>query len=163
MSELSVADLRRLQSVLGEWDEEAIGRLLDDNVVLHVPGRSLLGGVHRGKGAVLRLLAAAREHCLRNLCTTTPTTFSVTDRRVIARSVHRAFVNGNALTYTRTDLYFLEHGRVKDWWVFARPGDAFDAYWSPAGAASTRLNGHSRDASSPASTQPPPPALNAST
>ncbi len=163
MSESDVADLRRLQSVLGEWDEGAIGRLLDEDVVLHVPGKGLLGGTHRGREAVLRLLAAAREHCLHNLCTATPAAFSIRDGRVVALSVHRALVDGNALSYTRTDLYFLEHGRVKEWWVFARPGDAFDAYWSPAGAASTRLNGHSRDASSPASTQPPPPALNAST
>ncbi len=158
-----MADLRRLQSVLGEWDEEVIGRLLDDDVVLHVPGRSLLGGTHRGREAVLRLLAAAREHCLRNPCTTTPTAFSITDGRVTARAVHRAIVNGNALTYTRTDLYFLEHGRVKDWWVFARPSEAFDAYWSPTGSTATNMNGHNHSATSPVSTQPPPPALDALT
>lgn len=121
--------LRRYYAAVAEGDLAAAAALLDPDVVVHVPGRSVNTGDHVGRDAVMTFLAEAsaltegtlefrihdvlgsEEHAV---CLTTYT----------ARRPDRAPLANHLAHVVR-----IEHGRIAESWFHSRNQYEVDAFW----------------------------------
>jgi uncharacterized protein len=110
-------------------DQEPSGAMLAEDVVWHVPGRSVLAGNHRGRDNVLRYFATRRELA--------HATFRIAVRGVLADD-ERAVIfaggevrrDGRTLEWETVGVFRIAGGKIAECWVFPYDQYRFDEIWA---------------------------------
>ena len=108
---------------------EPVERLLADDVVWHVPGRSAIAGDYVGRAAVAEYFRRRRE--------LTGATLEVVDRggveigdTVVRLADGRATIGGRAVEWRTAGVYRVEAGRLREAWLVPLDLAQFDGVWS---------------------------------
>ncbi len=127
--------LRMAYEAQGRGDIEEYLRLLSEDVVFHVPGRSRISGEFHGKDQV-------REH-FREIAALSRGSFRTEIHEVIAGDEHvvglvrgQAERDGRMVELPRVHVWHVRGGKLAELWVHPADQYAFDEYWgteSPAG------------------------------
>lgn len=109
--------VRELYEARARWDLEAVRPLLAEDIRWHEPGGEDYSGDHRGREAVIALLARLRQ-VTGGTFTLEPTGFLVTAEHVVAKirwSARRgaAYAAGNEIA-----VYLIRAGRVAEAWFY---------------------------------------------
>ncbi len=106
-----------------------VARMLADDVVWHVPGRSPLAGEHRGREEVLGYFVRRRDLA--------HTSFRIDVRGVIADDERAVILvggevqhRGETLVWGTVATFRLEDCRVAECWVVPHDQQVFDQIWS---------------------------------
>ncbi|HEY3214405.1 MAG TPA: nuclear transport factor 2 family protein [Actinomycetota bacterium] len=109
-------------------DDASLSALLTEGIVWHVPGRSAISGVYRGKAEVMEYVRHRR-----NLA---DDTFEITVDDVLANDKHgfvfasgRATRQGKVLEWRAHGLYRFENGKIAECWVLPEDQILFDEIW----------------------------------
>jgi uncharacterized protein len=122
--------VRRLYEAVAARDVERLGHLLAPDVTLHIPGTSLVAGVHSGKESVVRLFQAVVQQ--------TEGTFRMDLLEVMANgqyaaTKHRWTAERNARRIEMDNINvfrFDESGLLIERWEFIEDQQAHDEFWS---------------------------------
>src|SRR5215218_8796189 len=113
----------------GGDDTAALGGLLTDDIVWHVPGRSPIAGHYHGHQEVLGYFAARRAHA--------KTTFRVRSRAILAddqRAVQLADGqlerDGQLRTWQTVGVFHITDGKIAECWLVPFDQYLFDELWS---------------------------------
>lgn len=113
-------------------DDAALEVLLSDDVVWHVPGRSAVAGVYRGKIEVMDYIRRRRSLA--------DDTFNITVHDVLANDRHgfviasgRVVRGGREVEWRAHGLYRFEAGKIAECRVLPEDQDRFDEIWSVDG------------------------------
>jgi PPOX class probable F420-dependent enzyme len=113
----------------GGDDTAALGGLLTDNIVWHVPGRSPIAGHYHGHQEVLGYFAARRAHA--------KATFRVRSRAILAddqRAVQLADGqlerDGQLRTWQTVGVFHIADGKIAECWLVPFDQYLFDELWS---------------------------------
>jgi hypothetical protein len=110
---------------------EPVVELLAEDVVWHVPGRSLIAGEHRGVEAVLEYFARRRE--LAGATMTMRPGEVLADEEVVVQLVDgTASFGGEEVGWRTVGVYRLEEARVREVWLVPLDLDRFDEIWAAA-------------------------------
>jgi hypothetical protein len=125
----NVALLRRGYEAFSKGDMATIAALFSEDAVYHVPGSHLLSGDHRGRDAVLGVLAKLGE--------LSGGTLSIDVHEVLATDDHgvvlhweRASRQGKQLDSLETVVYHLRGGKITEMWSFFYDQRTEDEFWS---------------------------------
>jgi uncharacterized protein len=114
---------------LSNRDMTTVGVLLADDVVWHQPGTGRLSGTVRGKASVqahlVRFLALSHN----SFCVNAVGTVMANGPLVAAQLHVVATRPGKALSMDGLDLMRIEHGQIKEMWLFSGDQVAEDAFW----------------------------------
>jgi uncharacterized protein len=120
--------LQQAYEAQARGDIDGYIELLSDDFVLHIPGRSQIGGDYRGKDEV-------RRH-FREITELSAGTFRTEIHDVLASDEHivglvnaRAEREGVLVDLPRVHVWHVRDGKLAELWL--HPGDqyAFDEYW----------------------------------
>ena len=120
--------LSRQRAMYTGGDLDAVGELLTDDVVWHVPGTSAIAGDHRGRKAVLayfqrrRALAGGRMGIVERARLTRDDTF-------VQLADGETVLDGHVVRWRTAGVYRLAGDRVAEAWLVPLELDAFDAVW----------------------------------
>ncbi len=125
----NVALLRRGYEAFGKGDMATITELFSEDVVWHVPGTSLISGVHRGRDAVFAMFAKTTQ--------LSGGTFKIDVHDVLANDEHAVALTratasreGKQLNSLDTDVYHVSGGKVTEFWSFGEDQRVTDEFWS---------------------------------
>jgi ketosteroid isomerase-like protein len=128
----NVAVIRALFAANARRDEDALRRLLDPDVVYHVPGTNRASGHHRGHDGLLAFFAMTREaeganeHFVAELHDITASADHVV---VLARGLETRA--DRRLAWRMAIVFHLSGGRVTEGWAHVVEGyDDWDMFWS---------------------------------
>lgn len=103
--------------------------LLAEDVVWHVPGRSVIAGDYRGREEVLRHFAARRE--------LSRASFRITVRGVLADDEHAVIFaagearrGGETSRWTVAGVFRIADGKIAECWVLPYDQYRFDEIWA---------------------------------
>jgi ketosteroid isomerase-like protein len=120
--------LRRAYEAQARGDLESYLDLLTDDFVLHVPGRSRIAGVYRGRNEV-------RRH-FREIAELSGGTFRTEVHDAMASRDHaiglvdaRAERDGRTVALPRVHVWHVRDGKLSELWLHPLDQDAFDDYW----------------------------------
>ena len=109
---------------------EPVERLLADDVVWHVPGRSAIAGDFVGRAAVVEYFRRRRA--------LTGATLEITDRggtetddTVVRLADGRATIGGRQVSWRTVGVYRVERGRLREAWLVPLDLEQFDRVWGP--------------------------------
>jgi ketosteroid isomerase-like protein len=108
-------------------DAPTMFSLYHDEFVLHYFGRSPLAGEHRGKTAVLGVLAKVQKLTNRQLVEIRDLLASDSHAIVIARE--RFERDGKQLEANRVFIYRIRDGKLGECWVYDEDQRAVDEFW----------------------------------
>lgn len=121
--------LRDEYAARSERNDTAFVGLLSDDVVWHVPGRSVIAGVYRGKAEVMKYVRRRRELAA--------DTFQVVIHDVLANDQHgfvvasgRLIRGGKTVEWRAHGLYRFDAGKIAECWVLPEDQEQFDEIWS---------------------------------
>jgi uncharacterized protein len=129
MSEENIALLRKGYEAFASGDLDTLRGLLDDNVVWHIGGRSLVAGDYKGIDEVFGFFAKIAE--------ISGGTFKVELHDVLANDEHTVALarnsgerEGKRLDDNNVAVYHVTGNKVTEAWF--HPGDAYavDEFWS---------------------------------
>jgi ketosteroid isomerase-like protein len=111
--------------------QEWVRAMLAEDVVWHVPGRSAIAGVYRGRDEVLRYFVARRELA--------HATFRIVVHRVLADDERTVIFAGGQVqrdgeprAWEIVGVFCIADGRIAECWVLPYDQYSFDEIWSPA-------------------------------
>jgi ketosteroid isomerase-like protein len=107
---------------------DSLRALLSDDVVWHVPGRSLIAGEHRGIDSVLAYFEQRRAITGATLRVIVHGTAMVGDR-VVQLAGGRAEREGRELTWETVGVFRVAAGRIAECWLVPFDQYAFDRIW----------------------------------
>lgn len=117
--------LRAALAALASGDQDAYAAVVADDLIVHVPGRSLLAGDLRGRGVFGRKI---RE--------LTGGTFRVEVHDVLASDDHAVGVYTNHVEgadgrfqWRQVNVYHVRHGKIVEAWQNPFEQDAFDEFF----------------------------------
>jgi uncharacterized protein len=121
------AVVRRMVDALQRSDANAIGELVSDDVVYHVPGRSPVAGTYRGRAEVLDLFAAFGQ------LLDGPPRFDTHDvvaseAHVVELASYEASRAGRTLRWNAIRTYHVADDLITEIWLTIDDLYAFDAY-----------------------------------
>ncbi len=121
--------LRREYEVRARRDDASLAAILAEDVVWHVPGRSAISGVYRGRDEVMEYVRRRR-----NLA---GDTFEITVHDVLANDEHglviasgRATRRGRVVEWRAHGLYRFKNGKIAECWVLPEDQLLFDDIWA---------------------------------
>ncbi len=121
--------LRNGYEAFGKGDMATITELFSEDVVWHVPGTSLISGVHRGREAVFAAFAKTTQ--------LSGGSFKIDVHDVLANDEHAVALTratgsrqGKQLNSLDTDVYHVSGGKVTEFWSFAEDQRLTDEFWS---------------------------------
>jgi ketosteroid isomerase-like protein len=122
------AAIRRYCDAWVSGDLAAIVDCYHDDLVLHYFGRSPLAGDHRGKPAVLLLLARVGQLTNRRLLEIHDVLASDEHAVVLARE--RFERDGRAVDLNRVFVYHIRDGKLAEGWFYDEDQRTVDEFWS---------------------------------
>lgn len=121
--------LRREYEARARRDDASLAAILAKDVVWHVPGRSAISGVYRGRDEVMEYVRRRR-----NLA---GDTFEITVHDVLANDEHglviasgRATRRGRVVEWRAHGLYRFKNGKIAECWVLPEDQLLFDDIWA---------------------------------
>lgn len=121
--------LRREYEARARRDDETVSEMLALDIVWHVPGRSAISGVYRGRAEVMEYVRRRRERA--------DDTFEVTVHDVLANDRHglviasgRTTRHGKTMEWRAHGLYRFQDGQIAECWVLPEDQSVFDEIWS---------------------------------
>jgi ketosteroid isomerase-like protein len=106
---------RRTADAFRAQDLEALARLIDDDVVWHVPGSGPLAGDVRGRGALFEWFRRLRD-VTRGTFTLEEHDVLGNDDHVVALSIMGAMRDGAPITVTVISVFHYRNGRQVERW-----------------------------------------------
>jgi 2'-5' RNA ligase len=103
--------------------------LLSDDVVWHVPGRSLIAGEHRGVDAVLAYFDTRRRLTDESMSAIVHGASLIGDR-VVQLAGGRALRGGREVEWETVGVFRVADGHIAECWLVPFDLNAFDAMWS---------------------------------
>jgi ketosteroid isomerase-like protein len=110
-------------------DQEQVRAMLTEGVSWHVPGRSAIAGVYRGRDEVLRYFVARRELA--------QATFRIVVRGVLADDECAVIFaggqvqrDGEARAWQTVGVFRIADGKIAECWVLPYDQYSFDEIWS---------------------------------
>ena len=113
----------------GEDVAQELRRLLTDDVVWHVPGRSSIAGEYRGTDEVLAYFAERRDIATSSFHLT-PRGMLADDERVIHFADGDAMIDGRRRYWRTVGIFHLRRGRIAECWLLPFDQYEFDEIWS---------------------------------
>lgn len=111
--------------------EDALRRLLADDVVWHVPGASAIAGIYEGVEAVMTYFARRRDLALGTF-RMHPCEVMVGDgEHVAVLTDGTAVLDGEQRRWSTVGLYRFRGERVAACWLLPMDADEFDRIWAP--------------------------------
>jgi ketosteroid isomerase-like protein len=121
--------LRREYGARARRDDASLAAILAEDVVWHVPGRSAISGVYRGRDEVMEYVRRRRDLA--------DDTFEITVHDVLANDEHglviasgRAARLGRAVEWRAHGLYRFKNGKIAECWVLPEDQLLFDEIWA---------------------------------
>lgn len=121
--------LRKGHEAFAKGDMATITGLFSEEMVWHLPGDSLISGVHKGRDAVFAVFAKTME--------LTGGSFKIDLHDVIANDEHAVALRrntasrqGKQLDMAAVDVYHIRDGKVTEWWSFTEDQRLDDEFWS---------------------------------
>jgi ketosteroid isomerase-like protein len=121
--------LRREYESRARRDDDALAQVLAETVTWHVPGRSAISGVYRGKDAVMAYVRRRRALA--------DDTFQITVEDVLANDRYglviatgHARIGGRDVSWRAHGLYRFENGKIAECRVVPEDQSLFDEIWS---------------------------------
>lgn len=121
--------LRREYEARARQDDASLAAILDEDVVWHVPGRSAISGVYRGRDEVMEYVRRRR--------TLADDSFEITVHDVLANDEHgiviasgRATRRGRVVEWRAHGLYRFKNGKIAECWVLPEDQLLFDDIWA---------------------------------
>lgn len=108
----------------GDWDGAL--SLLADDVVLHVPGRSALAGIHRGRDAARAYIDAALARTHGGEVEVELIDMLASEDRVALIVRERLGAGDGAVEFRRANVYTVRGGRIAEVWIFEADQYAVD-------------------------------------
>jgi ketosteroid isomerase-like protein len=118
--------MRRYLDAMRSGDHERAYAFFADDIVLHVPGRSLYAGEHRGRYQVIDYIHAALEGT--DDVEVTLIDMLLSDRHVALIVQERLEGAGRVLDMRRTNVYRVQNDRIAEVWIFESDQYAVDEY-----------------------------------
>jgi uncharacterized protein len=126
----NVALLRKGYKAFTEGDMETIDALFDDDIVWHVPGKSMLSGDYKGKEEVINMFGRLFQE--------TGGTFKIEIHDVLANDEHSVCINtisgernGTPFETRGVDVFHpTPDGKVKEYWGLVEDQDVMNAAFS---------------------------------
>ena len=121
--------LRDEYSARARRDDQLLSETFSEDIVWHVPGRSAISGVYRGRDEVMQYVQRRRELA--------DDTFDISVEDVLANDNHglviasgRVTRNGRAFEWRAHGLYRFEGGAIAECWVLPEDQALFDEIWA---------------------------------
>jgi ketosteroid isomerase-like protein len=121
--------MRRAERAFSEGDRNALMEILSEEIVVHVPGRSVLSGDHRGRDAVLAfnerifdLSGGTYENEVHEIL--------ATDDHIVVLQRNRARRGTKSLDVNEALVLHPEDGQIVEVWELYMDQLAFDAFWA---------------------------------
>ena len=108
---------------------DAVERLMADDIVWHVPGRSLIAGDFRGRDAVLGYFRKRRDLAGGSLRITRRDRMVVADV-VVELADGQARIGGRQAQWRTVGVYRVLDGQIAEAWLVPLEAAAFDEAWS---------------------------------
>lgn len=132
--------VRRMFEAYGRGDAATLRQVLAEDVVYHLPGRSPMAGVYRGRDAVLALWDRQQAYLGGQPYRVEPLATVADDRHVVLLASGEADAPAGSLRWRAANVYRIRGGQVVDCRVFVEDLYTFDQFWaempSRAGSAS---------------------------
>jgi ketosteroid isomerase-like protein len=127
---MSIERLKEFFSAYESGDDEALERIVDEDVTYHVPGRSRYSGHHRGRDKILAVWNEQKDVMSGRAYVTEAYDFAETDQHVImlARAKARRD-DGSSVEYREANVYRFEEGRLAECRVHIFDLHEFEAFW----------------------------------
>jgi ketosteroid isomerase-like protein len=122
--------VQRMLHALESGDSDALGECLDQNVVLHLPGRSWISGEYRGRDAVTAMAFTWHRALLGRPYRTDLQKSSRSGEHVALLTQVYAEARGKLFTWRANWLFFFTHGLIGAGWLFVSDVAAFDEFWA---------------------------------
>ena len=111
-------------------DETALRRLLAEDVVYYLPGRSPMAGAYRGRDAVLALWDRQKAYLGGQPYRVEPLGSIADDQHLVLLAKGEAETDSQTLTWRAANVYQIRAGLVVDCRVFIEDLYAFDKFWA---------------------------------
>ncbi len=119
---------RQREMYAGRVSVDAVGELLAEDVVWHVPGTSPVAGDHRGRDAVLAYFAQRRDLAGRTFAMHPKGLLE--DRDAVVQLVDgEAVIGGERREWRTVGVYRIAGGHVAEVWLVPLDLAPFDAIW----------------------------------
>jgi len=112
-------------------DQGQVRAMLAEDVAWHVPGRSAIAGVYRGRDEVLRYFVARRKLA--------HGTFRIVVHRILADDERTVIFaggqvqrDGETCAWEMVGVFRIADGKIAECWVLPYDQYSFDEIWSPA-------------------------------
>ncbi|WP_214410482.1 nuclear transport factor 2 family protein [Sphaerisporangium fuscum] len=125
----NVNPARESYDAIAKGDLEAVGDLVADDVVFHVPGRGSLAGDHVGKEAVLdyvKRLSETTDGSLRY----EPDAFLADDEHVAVLLRIRGNRDGKILDERGVHVFHVSDGKITERWSFPQDSYVIEEFFS---------------------------------
>ncbi len=121
--------LTRQREMYAGGDLGAVGELLAEDVVWHVPGTSPIAGEYRGREAVSGYFRLRRELAGRTI-TVTKVGDAHHEEALVQLADGRAVIAGRELIWRTAGVYRVADGRIAEAWLVPLDQERFDRAWA---------------------------------
>ena len=118
--------LRDLDEAQLRGDVEAFSAFFTDDVIVHIPGKSSLAGVHKGKEQFLELFGRFMERA--GEYTFEPHAYFADDEHGVQLSRSHYTRGDETLDSNDTFICHFRDGKISEFWLLSEDSDAVDAY-----------------------------------
>jgi ketosteroid isomerase-like protein len=122
--------LDALNEAYREWDLEALHRVLADDVVYHIPGRSPVAGDYRGRDAVLDLWARQKVYMDGRFFAVEFIDTLVSEDHVVAVTAGEGRAGDQVVATRGANIYRIVDDRIVECWPLYGDMAAFDEFWA---------------------------------
>lgn len=130
MSPQNATVLDRLNEAYRAWDLEALERVLADDVVYHIPGRSPVAGDYRGRDAVLDLWARQKVYMNGRFFAVEFIDILASDDHVVAVTAGQGRAGEHTVETRGANIYRIIDDRIVECWPLYGDMAAFDEFWA---------------------------------
>lgn len=120
--------MRRYAEAWTNGDSAGMYALMADDIVLHIPGRSPIAGVFKGKDDLIRLARIIREMTDRRLLELHE--LLVGENHAVALVRERMARAGVSLDLDRVFVFHLSEDAITEIWIYDHDSAAVDELWA---------------------------------
>jgi hypothetical protein len=118
--------LRDLDEAQLQGDVQTFGGFFTDDVIVHIPGKSSLSGVYKGKEQFLELFARFLERAPEY--TFEPHAYFADDEHGVSLQRSHYKRGGESLDSNDTFVGHFREGKISEFWLFSEDEAAVDAF-----------------------------------